>query len=199
MIKLLFLNYHWLPFFLTTLELGEEVHCMNEEKHWFAFHMFRNSRKQFLAKLVSDSQEYYVAEQVSQNYLPDYSVETVKKLLFPSIVFVRCTLEYVEKIRLNPSSLVAPYTNPGTKEPAQISDKEMQTFMFVLRTGSEYIEAVDEKMVKGDKVRVLDGLFKGAEGYIVRIKGDRRFVVTLEGVAAVATTYIPQRFLEKID
>jgi len=58
-------------------------------------------RKQFLAKLVSDSQEYYVAEQVSQNYLPDYSVETVKKLLFPSIVFVRCTLEYVENFLNN--------------------------------------------------------------------------------------------------
>jgi transcription antitermination factor NusG len=58
------------------------------------------------------------------------------------------------------------------------------------------IEAIDYR--SGDKVRVTGGPFKGAEGYIKRIRGNRRLVVALEGIIAVATTYIPGRFLEKM-
>ncbi len=43
------------------------------------------------------------------------------------------------------------------------------------------------------------GPFKGAEGYIVRVKNTKRFIVSIEGVAAVATGYIPKNFIEKID
>lgn len=43
-------------------------------------------------------------------------------------------------------------------------------------------------------MRVTEGPFKGAEGYIKRIKGNRRLIVSIEGVVAVATTYIPGVF-----
>jgi len=177
--------------------LGEDV-SSGEKRCWYAFHIYRNSRKQFISRLVADAQQYYVAEQVNTTLQFDYNVETTKKLLFPSIVFVKCTAEYVEAIRSNQYSNVAPYTYPGTKEPAVISNREMEVFMFVLNTGSDQMDIVDEKIVKGDKVRVTEGVFKGAEGHIVRIKGNRRFVVSINGIAAVATSYIPQKFLEKI-
>ena len=45
---------------------------------------------------------------------------------------------------------------------------------------------------------VTDGPFKGAEGCIHRIKGNRRLIVAIQGVCAVATAYIPQCFLRKI-
>ena len=45
-------------------------------------------------------------------------------------------------------------------------------------------------------MRVTDGVFKGAEGYVKRIKKDRRLVVSIRGVVAVATSYIPPQFLE---
>jgi len=169
-----------------------------ENIHWYAFHCFRNGRAQFINALKAGCVRYYLAEQVTRQYRLDYTVEVSRKLLFPSIVFVHTTPDHVNDIMHNPSSQVAPYTNPGTKEPAIISDTEMETFMFVLDTGCEQMDIVDEKLAKGDRVRVLDGVFKGAEGYIVRIKGDRRFVVALQGVAAVATSYIPQKFIEKI-
>ena len=41
------------------------------------------------------------------------------------------------------------------------------------------------------------GPFKGAEGYIKRIRGNRRLVVALEGIIAVATTGNQRRFLFK--
>ena len=48
------------------------------------------------------------------------------------------------------------------------------------------------------RCRVTEGVFKGAEGYIRRVKGNRRLIVSIEGVVAVATTYTPGCFLEKI-
>ena len=45
---------------------------------------------------------------------------------------------------------------------------------------------------------VIDGKFKGAEGYICRIKKNSRLVVAIQGVCAVATSYIPQSFIQKI-
>jgi len=169
-----------------------------ENKNWYAFHLYRNSRKKFISKLTSESQQFYVAEQVIQTLRQDYSIETTRKILFPSIIFVYCTSQYVESVRKDIYSQAAPYTRPGTYIPAVISDSEMQAFMFVLNTGCEQMDVVDEKLARGDRVRVLEGVFKGAEGYIVRIRGDRRFVVSVNGVAAVATSYIPQKFLEKI-
>jgi transcription antitermination factor NusG len=48
-------------------------------------------------------------------------------------------------------------------------------------------------------VRIIKGSFAGIEGELIRIKGHKRVVVRLEGIAAVATTYIPASFLERIE
>jgi ribosomal protein L24 len=51
----------------------------------------------------------------------------------------------------------------------------------------------------GDRVVVTGGPFKGAEGHIKRIKRDRRLVVTIPGIVAVATAYIHPDLLKKVD
>ena len=51
----------------------------------------------------------------------------------------------------------------------------------------------------GDRVVVTGSPFKGAEGHIKRIKRDRRLVVTIPGIVAVATTYIHPSLLSKVD
>ena len=45
---------------------------------------------------------------------------------------------------------------------------------------------------------VTGGPFKGAEGHIKRIKRDRRLIVTIKGVVAVATAYIHPSLLRKV-
>ena len=86
--------------------------------------------------------------------------------------------------------------------PAIISDHEMSIFKMVTSDGNPDLEYMDPGAIsfkKGQHVRVTGGLFEGAEGYIQRIHGNRRLVVAIEGVVAVATSYIPSCFLEKID
>ena len=47
-------------------------------------------------------------------------------------------------------------------------------------------------------MRVVEGPLKGAEGYIKRIQKNRRLLVAIEGIVAVATSYIPPQFMETV-
>jgi transcription antitermination factor NusG len=55
-----------------------------------------------------------------------------------------------------------------------------------------------ENLTGGEKVRVIGGDFAGIEGEIFRIRGHKRVVVRLEGLASVAMEYIAKENLERI-
>lgn len=61
-----------------------------------------------------------------------------------------------------------------------------------------YVEPAELHLVKGQKVRITGGVFEGVIGEFVRIRHDRRVVVNIEGVMAVATTFIPPSLVEPI-
>ena len=48
-------------------------------------------------------------------------------------------------------------------------------------------------------MRVIDGIYKGAEGVVKRIRKDRKLLIAVTGVAVVAVSHIPQSYLEKIE
>ena len=95
------------------------------------------------------------------------------------------------------------YMNAERQKPAIIPDRQMEMFRMVSSSGADGLEFFSEKSIvsyaKGDRVRVtMDGPLKGAEGYIKRIKKDRRLLVAIEGFIAVATAHIPPEYLEKV-
>lgn len=87
-------------------------------------------------------------------------------------------------------------------KPIVIPDRQMRHFMAVAGTSEEqhiYLESVETSLSKGDRVRVIAGPFAGIEGVFMRLKGDRRVVVSLSGIMTVATAFIHPSFVEKID
>lgn len=72
-------------------------------------------------------------------------------------------------------------------EPASISNQVMQPFMTVLKDNPErvtFLRDPFEKFAKDHvKLRVKTGIFKGCEGYIVRIDRDRQLVFDFGGYA----------------
>ncbi len=90
--------------------------------------------------------------------------------------------------------------DPELHCPLVIPEKQMRDFIAVAGTLDEQLVWLDPsttKFKKGDKVRITGGLFKGVEGVLMRIKGDRRIVVAIEGFMAVATAFIHPSLLEK--
>lgn len=60
-----------------------------------------------------------------------------------------------------------------------------------------YLTPQEVALKNGDYVRITDGIWKGIEGKLVRIKKNLRVVVELQGLAAVATTSIHPSLVEK--
>ena len=96
------------------------------------------------------------------------------------------------------------YMTVDRQAPAVIPDSQMKMFRMVCDSGADGLEFFsDENIVnfkKGDKVRVtMEGPLNGVEGYVKRIRKDRRLLVAIEGFVAVATSFIPPKYLEKVD
>ena len=121
-----------------------------------------------------------------------------------NLIFVNTQLLTLNNVKqeLEGSMPIRLIMNKSTGKPAVISDKEMSDFILISGAGSNdliYMSAEEANLKVGDKVRVIEGIFKGTEGKLVRIKGHKRVLVLIEGVVAVATSYIPTMFLKKID
>lgn len=128
-------------------------------------------------------------------------IEFYAQSVLPSFLFIHTDEITARKIREEFFGKLYLYADRKTKEPTVVPDKELEIFRIITSAGDTGLQFLDDDPSKyqvGDKVRVTDGPFKGAEGYIKRIKKDRRLVVTISGIVAVATSYIPSELLEKI-
>ena len=165
----------------------------------------------YLNKSVGSEESYILKKDKIETYIP--CEETLmerngikKKLRRPvinSLMFFRSTVCRALEVQRQFTNKVILYTRQkGLKRlPLAIPDREMNIFMLVTSSGEqgmEYFGEDNSKFQQGERVRVIDGKFKGAEGVICRIRKNRRLVVTVQGVCAVATSYIPQAFLQRI-
>ena len=132
-----------------------------------------------------------------------------RKPLVKSLIFVRADKNGILRISdmlKGPVDLNKPegfvYRTPDWKDFSVIPDRQMTLFILVTssgETGLDFFSTDDfTRFRRGEKVRVVEGPLKGAEGYVKRIKRNRRLLVSIEGIVAVATSYIPPQFLEKV-
>lgn len=171
--------------------------------NWYALKVFYN--KVFELESV-------LSEQTIESYIPCEEIDVVKagkkqlirKPLISSLMFFKTTQEGASAVQrqfMEKAMVYTKFLENGQRTPMSIPDKEMNIFMIVTSSGEKGIDVLgydDIKYREGEHVRVIDGPFSGCEGYIKRIKGNHRFIVTVRGVCAVATSYIPRCFLEKI-
>ena len=85
--------------------------------------------------------------------------------------------------------------------PQYVPDKQMADFMKVVRTmGSKPVDP-NIDLCQGDRVRILTGPFEGVEGVYVRMpnRHEKRVVIKIEGIAAVATVAMNASDVEKLE
>ena len=158
-----------------------------------------------------------VANELEQSGLKTYRALTVKALevngrlvhrekpLINSLLFVSANASGILDVKRRLAGRAAFYcTAENSRTPAVIDRRQMEVFMLLnsidpALSSAEYLGADTMRYSVGDKVRVTAGPLQGAEGHICRIKGNRRLVVTVDGVCAIATTYVPACFLEKVE
>lgn len=123
-------------------------------------------------------------------------------------IFVYTTKENIDHIKKNkiPWLRYAMSNINGTrKEIMTVPQRQMRSFIAVAGCENEkikYLDTHEDKLLKGDNVRITSGTFEGVEGIYIKDADKKRsycVVVRIEGIAAVATTTIPRVFVERID
>lgn len=165
---------------------------------WYALKVFYN-RIDTLKSYLPEGMKTYVPVQVVEEY-KNGRLRYEEKQLIPSLLFLRCDGEWLEEFKSQHKELFLYYTGPRSRHPGAIPDEEMHSFILVTSAnggrGVSVFSTGDYRT--GDRVRVTGGIYKGAEGYIKRIKKDRKLIVSVTGVAVVAVSHIDPAFLEKI-
>lgn len=174
----------------------------NSQLNWYAVRVTYSRELAFKA---------YLDEEKIENFIPmryEYVVKKGRRMrkLVPAVhnlVFIHSTRKRVDEMK-NKTGMNLPIRyimNRETHQPIIIPDEQMRSFILVAGTYDEaiiYIEPEELNLVKGTKVRITGGIFEGAIGEFVRLRHDRRLVVSIEGVMAVATTYIHSSLVEPL-
>ena len=90
------------------------------------------------------------------------------------------------------------YRDKGTKELIVVPEEPMRNFIAVASAVDEgiiYLSNEEVRLKRGSKIRITGGIFEGVEGIFMRIKGERRVVVSLPQFLSVATAFVPRQFI----
>ena len=164
--------------------LYNATNIKSPEIHWYAVKAFYNRSEAMCERLKNEGVGIY-----TQRILPSY-------------MFIQCTQERILEIKEKYWEKLFIFFDAERKHPRAIPEDEMANFILVTSNdfeGAIFLGEDKEEYHQGDRVRVIDGQFKGAEGYIKRIKKDRKLIVSINGIAALALAHIPSQLLEKVE
>lgn len=120
-----------------------------------------------------------------------------------NLIFVHAYPSEVKRVKSQVTYLQY-ITDTRSGKKIVIPDNQMQRFIAVAGTYNDhllYFQTDELNLSKGTKVRVTGGEFEGQEGIFLKVKGarDRRVIVEIQGVIAVAMATIHPDLIEVIE
>lgn len=171
-----------------------------EKKVWYAIRVTYNRE----LKVKADLDARKVPNFVPMQYRREERNGVMVKRLVPSVhnlIFIQMTQTEMTDYKRSTSLPIRYIMSRETHKPITVPDREMENFIRVAGTYNEeliYLKPDPGDFSQGDRVRIIGGDFEGAEGIFVRVKGDRRVLINIPGVVAVASTYVHPSMIEKI-
>lgn len=134
---------------------------------------------------------------------------TRKMVLVPTIhnlIFVHSTKDELTSLKMTDRTvntlryIIKSSSTKINHEILVVPEKQMENFIKVTQQEDKtlFLDDIDVNMT-GKKVKITDGFFAGIEGILKRIKKNKRVVVKIEGIAAVAIAHIPSKYISIID
>ena len=155
-----------------------------DDSRWYALRAFRNRTQTLMQSAQEAGHRVFYAGCLS------------------NIFFIKCPIDWLKEFKHSHLSDFMIYSDTTKKEPAPIRDQDMENFILITSVQYENpaLEVLepDVKYTMGEKVRVTQGVYKGATGIVRRIRKDRKLIVAITGVAVVAISHIPMNYLEKV-
>lgn len=182
--------------------------------------MSGTNEKQWFVLRVTYQRELIAQEKLQaigiDSFVPVKRIKSTNKLghtvwkrvaALHNYIFVNSTREKIDCIKREYIPWLRYVISPNREDTTKIMTvptKQMESFIAIAGNENErilYLNPDELNLTNGDRVRILDGPFKGTEGILIKIerRREKRVVVKIDGVAAVATTTIPQILIEKIN
>ena len=140
---------------------------------WYALKVFYNKVFDLRDTLAGRVDDTYIPVTVSVVERGGVK-KRVERPLISSLMFIRATPEAAASLGpvIEGKAMIYTAMTAAGRHPVAIPDREMNIFMLVTSRGEWGVEYIGDDMTRyhsGDRVRVIDGPFKGSEGHIVRI------------------------------
>lgn len=175
-----------------------EVDVTSGQRHWFAFRFYFNNYEIIERMIAANGYDTFYPFAPSAKPSQDVESQGNRRLL-PSVLFVHCDDEFAERGYQQLRIKATPVTQQKSGNPVLIPDIQIESLKLAVASGYNIFERVNPSDITGGHVRVIDGVFKGAEGYVAKVHTNKRFVIKVDGVVAFATTYLPPYILEPFD
>lgn len=123
----------------------------------------------------------------------------------PNLIFLYSTREFVQELKqqLSLSIPIRYFMDRTSGEPLIIPNRQMDDFIRLAGDDSDnlmYLDNPDIVLEKGQPVEVVYGPFTGIQGYVLRIRRDRKVILVLNGlIAAAIKAEIKMDWVKKID
>ena len=168
--------------------------------NWYVLKTSYNREIRLENELQAEGIETFIPMQCREVSKEQYK-QRIEEVAIHNLVFVKSTTEILDEFIRKSKHPITYLKNLSTGTTAIISEKEMQNFILITKSKIEGLRFLDENIDRfctGDKkVRVTGGMFDGLEGYVIRIRRDRKLVIRIEGITAVAVAGIHASLLQK--
>lgn len=176
--------------------------------HWYALRCTYGSERK--------TYEYLIAHGVEAFYPTIQSVKkekgkiiTIESSRIPNILFAHATEKDIKTYvydNINLPHLRFYYQhqhvgNARTKTPLIVPDRQMQSLMIICKAATNDVITTPEMVQRfktGQKVRIIDGEFKGVEGVVARYHSQQRVGMVIDGLMTACTAYVPSGFVENV-
>lgn len=175
---------------------------MKQNQQWYAIRVTYSREMKLKTFLDKNKIENFLPMHYTLTKKKNKSIKSLVPVIH-NLIFIKSDRKTIDTLKLELEAQIPMryIIDKTTNLPIIIPEQQMKNFIAVAGTLNEqllYLNDIDSNLERGDKVRIIGGIFSGIEGTIFRIKRDRRVVVSVKGVIAVATAFIPPSLVEKI-
>lgn len=166
---------------------------------WYIVYKGKAQKDSLQHNLEKAGVEYFRPTQATE-HLEDDQMKIKEEDVIKNLIFLNTDQDILSLVNAI-DGLRCPYIDRATGSPAIVPDTDMKRFMRFLE-----LKNIDARVLQDpyyrfktkQKVRVRAGEFEGVEGYVFRIRGDRKLVISL-GDMAIAISGIHHTLLEPIN
>ena len=173
---------------------------IEEKLQWFAMRVTYSREVKMKEMLEEQGIECFIPMRYESKVIRGKKAKILKPVIH-NLLFVRSAQTRLQEVKKSYDYLQ--YMINREHQKIVVPDAQMQNFIAVAGTYDEqliWINPEELNLAKGTRVRVTGGDFEGREGIFVKVKGarDRRVVIAIQGVVAVAMATLHPSLIEVI-